>query len=256
TDVAVIKIDATGLPFVKVGDSNKVKVGEWVMAIGSPFGLENTVTAGIVSAVGRAIPQLTPFSLPNLIQTDAAINPGNSGGPLLDIQGRVIGVNTLIFSQTPRANSGVGFAIPSDTVSAVVPSLIESGVYEHPYIGISASSLTPSVARACEIEGIDRGVLVQEVLEGTPAEEAGLRGGTEACQVQGLPVDIQVGGDVIVGIDEVEVESFEDLINYLDTKRVGDTVTLRVFREGETLEVDVTVIARPDLDELELEQQP
>ncbi|MCZ7571063.1 MAG: trypsin-like peptidase domain-containing protein [Ardenticatenaceae bacterium] len=247
SDLAVIKVDVpqSVLQPVEAGSSSDLFVGQRVIAIGNPFGFDRTVTAGIVSAVGRTIQQETRFSLPNLIQTDAAINPGNSGGPLLDIQGRLVGVSTLIFSQTPQANSGVGFAIPVDTVKSVVPQLIEKGSYQHPYIGILTISLTPSVAEQCNIQGGDRGVLIQTVVEDSPAARAGLRGGTQDCQVSGFSQPVQAGGDLIVRIDDVTVESFDDLVNYLDTKQVGDTVTLGLIRDGQPTTVDVTLGPRP-----------
>ncbi|RME10752.1 MAG: PDZ domain-containing protein [Ardenticatenia bacterium] len=245
-DLAVIKVevDPSILVPVEMGSMNDLAVGDLVIAIGNPFGFERTVTTGIVSALGRTIPRATgQFSLPNLIQTDAAINPGNSGGPLLDIHGRVVGVNTLIFSQTPGANSGVGFAIPIDTVKRVVPDLIETGQFQYPYIGIQALTLTPTLAEALGTS-VQHGVLVQEVIPDSPAEKAGLRGGTEEVQIPGFGAVLK-GGDIIIGVDDVQVESFDDLINYLDTKRVGDTIRLRIVRDGEEQEVDLTLGPRP-----------
>jgi 2-alkenal reductase len=246
-DLAVIKVDvpADVLQPVEVGNSSELFVGQPVVAIGNPFGFDRAVTAGIVSALGRTIRQENRFSLPNLIQTDAAINPGNSGGPLLDLQGRVVGVNTLIFSSQPLANSGVGFAIPVDTVKAVVPQLISTGNYQHPYLGIETFSMTLGMAEQCGVTDL-RGVLVQSVIPGGPADQAGIRGGTEECSVAGLPEPILVGGDLIVRIDDVTVETFDDLVNYLDTRTVGQTVTLEVVRDGERMTVDVTLGARPD----------
>lgn len=245
-DLAVIKVevDPSILVPVEMGSMQDLAVGDLVIAIGNPFGFERTVTTGIVSALGRTIPRATgQFSLPNLIQTDAAINPGNSGGPLLDIYGRVVGVNTLIFSQTPGANSGVGFAIPVDTVKRVVPDLIETGQFQYPYVGIQALSLTPTLAEALGTP-VEHGVLVQEVIPDSPAEKAGLRGGTEEVEIPGFGI-VRKGGDIIIGIDDVQVESFDDLINYLDTKRVGDTIRLRIVRDGEEREIDLTLGPRP-----------
>ncbi|MDQ7028829.1 MAG: trypsin-like peptidase domain-containing protein [Ardenticatenia bacterium] len=248
SDLAVIQVDVDPdkLVPVELGDSTSLQVGDWVIAIGNPFGFEGSVTLGIVSAKGRAVrsPGQRPFSLPNLIQTDAAINPGNSGGPLVDMEGRVVGVNTLIFSQTPQANSGVGFAIPVETVKRVIPVLIEEGEFEHPFIGISGIELSPSFAEELGID-VDTGVLVIEVFEGSGADKAGLRAGTrEATLPNGetVPVD----GDIIVAIDGRDVRTFEDLVNYLDTLQVGDTITLTIVRDGETMDVEVTLGPRPD----------
>ncbi len=248
SDLAVIKVDVDPdvLQPVELGDSTSLQVGDWVIAIGNPFGFEGSVTLGIVSAKGRAVrnPGARPFSLPNLIQTDAAINPGNSGGPLVDVEGRVVGVNTLIFTQTPQANSGVGFAIPVETVKRVVPVLIEEGAFQHPFIGISGIELSPSLAQELGID-VESGVLVIEVFEGSGAAEAGIRAGTREVTLpngETVPVD----GDVIIAVDGREVRKFEDLVNYLDTLRVGDTITLTIVRDGETMDVEVTLGPRPD----------
>lgn len=247
-DLAVIRVDvdSDALVPVDVADSQALQVGDRVIAIGNPFGFERTVTSGIVSALGRTVRQADNFSLPNLIQTDAAINPGNSGGPLLDIEGRVVGVNTLIFSQTPNANSGVGFAIPVNAVKRVVPALISNGSFEHPYIGVQAISLTSTIADALGIEATDTGVLVTTVIEGGPADRAGMQGGTEEVTVPQFNQPVQVGGDIIIGIDDVQVEQFDDLVNYLDTRRVGDSITLTILRDGEQQTIDVELGARPD----------
>ena len=247
SDLAVIRVDVDPevLKPVELGDSGALQVGDWVIAIGNPFGFEGSVTFGIVSATGRAVRGVTGrgFSLPNLIQTDAAINPGNSGGPLVDIEGRVVGVNTLIFSQTPMANSGVGFAIPVETVKRVVPALIEKGSFEHPFIGISGLELTPTLAEQLGLD-IDYGVLVVEVFEGSGADKAGLRAGTREVTLPDGEV-VPADGDVIIAIDGREVRKFEDLVNYLDTRSVGDTITLTIVREGQTMDVEVTLGPRP-----------
>lgn len=247
-DLAVVKVDvdSNALVPVEVADSQTLQIGDRVIAIGNPFGFERTVTSGIVSALGRTVRQADNFSLPNLVQTDAAINPGNSGGPLLDIEGRVVGVSTLIFSQTPNANSGVGFAVPVDTVKRVVPALISEGGFEHPYIGVQAISLTPTIAEALGIESTQTGVLVTTVIEGAPADRAGMHGGTEEVTVPQFNQPVQVGGDIIVGIDDVTVDQFDDLVNYLDTRRVGETITLTIIRDGEQQMIDVELGARPD----------
>jgi 2-alkenal reductase len=256
SDLAVIRVEnmPDGLQPLVPGTSSDLRVGQRVIAIGNPFGFEGTMTYGIVSAKERAIPGMLPapdgegfYSLPNLVQTDAAINPGNSGGPLLDIEGRVIGVNTLIFSQNLNANSGVGFAVPIDKVTAVVPALISEGVYETPFLGLSALPvpLTPGLADQLGLENVLFGVLIESVTEGGPSERAGLRGGTESVQVPGIGRAVLIGGDVVTAIDEVPVQDFDDLINYLDRRSVGDAIVLTVIRDGEVEELTVTLGARP-----------
>ena len=251
SDLAVIRVDVAPERLHPLGlaDSSVVRVGQRVVAIGNPFGLEGTMTTGIVSALGRLLPAGggTPgggrYSIPDIIQTDAAINPGNSGGPLIDYAGRVVGVNTAIESPI-RAFSGVGFAIPSDIVRQVVPVLIETGEYEHPWLGISGTSLNPLLAEAMGLDEGQRGVLVILVIEDSPAEEARLKGSDKEVELQGQPA--QVGGDIIVGIDDVPVNQFDDLISYLVRRtRVDQVVSLQVLRDGEVVEVDVTLAPRP-----------
>jgi len=245
SDLAVIKVDVDpGLLIpATLGDSSKVRVGQTVVAIGNPFGLERTMTAGIVSAIGRVSRQASGFSLPNLIQTDAPINPGNSGGPLLDVYGHVIGVTTLIVSGTGEF-SGIGFAVPVNTVKRVVPSLIETGSYAHPWLGISGWSITPAISELLDLP-VDYGVLVGEVVEGGPADRAGIRGSTEEREVPGFSQPLPVGGDLIVGIEDREVRSMDDLVTSLAEFNVEDRVRLTVVRGGETLEVEVVLGARP-----------
>jgi 2-alkenal reductase len=254
SDLAVLRAQAMpeALRPVTVGSSADLRVGQRVIAIGNPFGFNQTLTVGVVSAVQRTVPgrisaQGGSFRLTNLVQTDAAINPGNSGGPLLDIEGRVVGVNTLIFSRTPAANSGVGFAVPVDKVKAVVPSLIADGRYETPYLGISAFSfsLTQGLAEALGLREVDRGILVQSVEPRSPAAQAGVRGGQEQITLPGFAQPVTTGGDVIVAINDRPVREFDDLINYLDTRSVGDVVTLRIIRGGQEIEIPVTLGARP-----------
>lgn len=257
SDLAVIRVEADPefLQPVATGDSAALRVGQRVIAIGNPFGFDRTLTLGVVSALGRTVPseigQTTGgnFSIPNLVQTDAAINPGNSGGPLLDIEGRVIGVNTLIYSTTGRANSGVGFAIPVNKVEAVVPELIAKGIYETPYLGISSPRdlvLTPRLAELLELENVSGGVLVDLVVPEGPSDDAGVRGSERELEVAELGGTVRSGGDVIVGIDGQLVRQFDDVINYLDTRRVGDVITLSIIRDGEPLELPVTLGARPE----------
>lgn len=245
SDLAVIQVEvpADRLRPVTLGDSGSVRPGQLAIAIGNPFGLEGTMTLGIVSAVGRVIrPGSRPFSIPNMIQTDAPINPGNSGGPLLDSRGRVIGVNTMIFSQT-GTSSGIGFAIPVNTVKRVVPELIARGRYDHPWLGISGFSVTPLAAKALGLPA-ERGALVLEVDPRGPAAQAGLRGGSRPAEYEGET--IALGGDLIVAIDGQPVRSMEDLIAYLEeARKPGDDVVLTVLRDGETQTIQVRLAARP-----------
>jgi S1-C subfamily serine protease len=242
----VLKIDVSAdqLVIAELGDSSSIQVGQRAIAIGNPFGLERTITTGIVSSVGRILPRDDSlFQIANVIQTDAAINPGNSGGPLLDSNGRVIGVNTAIRSLT-GVNSGVGFAIPVDIVRRVVPELIAVGSYRHPWVGVSGLTLTNEVVEALDLP-VENGVLVLSIEPDSPAEAAGLRGGDRTVEVLGRVLN--AGGDIVVGIDGVEVKRFDDLINYLATfANVGDIVTLSIVRDGERLEITTMLTARPD----------
>lgn len=256
SDLAVIRVEADPelLHPVVAGDSLNLRVGQRVIAIGNPFGFDRTLTIGVVSALGRTIPGEPSasgrFSLPNLVQTDAAINPGNSGGPLLDVEGKVIGVNTLIFSNAARANSGVGFAVPASKVKAVVPALISDGVYLTPYLGISSALgdviLTPTLADVLNLKNIENGVLVDTVVKGGPSDKAGVQGSQEEILVPSIGRPIKTGGDVITQIDNQLVQEFDHIINYLDTRQVGDIVTLTIVRDGETLQIPVTLGSRPN----------
>ena len=243
SDLAVIRVDvpSSRLKPVELGDSAPLRVGQRAIALGNPFGLEQTMTTGIVSALGRVIRQDSGFSLPQLIQTDAAINPGNSGGPLLDSSGKVIGVTTLIFSRS-GSNAGVGFAVPVNTVKRVVPSLIATGRYADPWLGIQGLTLTPLIAEELDLP-VEKGILVQLVVEDGPADKAGLRGSDRQVEFEGGLLG--AGGDVIVTIDGVVVEAMDDLIVYLADTMVGQTVTLTVWRDGEERKVEVTLEERP-----------
>jgi S1-C subfamily serine protease len=243
SDLAVIDIDlpASRLHPVELGDSGALRVGQRAIAIGNPFGLEQTMTAGIVSALGRVVRQQSGFSLPELVQTDAPINPGNSGGPLLDSRGRVIGVTSLIRSNS-GTNTGVGFAVPVNTVKRVVPSLIASGRYADPWLGIEAASITPLDAQELGLP-VERGVVVQGVVEGGPADRAGLRAGDRQTRAEGSPTT--ASGDIIVSMDGVPVQRMDDLIICLADKRVGQTITLTVLRNGTERAVQVTLEERP-----------
>ena len=248
SDLAVIKIDPTGYNLMPVisGDLDEMQVGMRVAAIGNPFGLNGTLTSGIISAIGRSISSLSQFNIPEAIQTDAAINPGNSGGPLFNEKGEVIGVNAQIRSES-GSNSGVGFAIPITIVDRVVPALIGEGSYEHSYIGISGSTFSPACAADLDLPLTVRGAYVNEVQSGTPAAQAGLRGGNSPSNTTLLSIcPTQAGGDLITAIEDSPVTRFDDLLIYLERyTQPGDTVVLTVLREGESIELDVTLVARP-----------
>lgn len=251
SDLAVIKVEAPQeeLSPLTLGDSDQVKTGQMVVAIGNPFGLEGTMTTGIVSGLGRTIRSLHTtttggsFTVGDVIQTDAAINPGNSGGPLLNLNGEVVGVNESIISNSDSpANSGVGFAISVNIVKRVITSLIEKGKYDYPYLGIvSANDLTLLQQEAL---GLPRstGVYVTSVSPGGPAEKAGVHGGSSDSSIDGLPK----GGDLIIAIDGRPVVTFNDLIGYLvKQKKPGDTVVLTVLRDGKELQLSLTLDKRP-----------
>ncbi len=240
-DVAVIRVDPKLAKLVPVqqGDVNQLKVGERVLAIGNPFGLSGTMTQGIVSALGRSIPAVaTGFSIPESIQTDAAINPGNSGGPLLDENGQVIGINDQIQSQS-GSSSGVGFAIPINIVQRIVPSLIQTGHYAHPYLGIAGGTYSDAWAQALGLPANAKGAYVESVVPGGPAAQAGLRAGTQNTSVvlgtdnQGAPVYLQSGGDLITAVNGQSIASMDDLMMYLEEHASpGQTATLTVLRAG------------------------
>lgn len=249
SDLAVVKVDVPpeDLVVLELGDSDAVMVGQRVIAIGNPFGLEGTMTIGIISGLGRtlesqhAAPGGGFFSAPDVIQTDAAINPGNSGGPLLNLQGQVVGVNRAIESET-GVNSGVGFAVAANTVRRVVPHLIAEGQYDSPYLGItSLSRLTLADQELLNLPH-STGVYVTSVSANGPADKAGLRAGTRPTSDPNL----RAGGDLIIAIDDTEVREFNDLLSYLiNHTEVGQTVTLTVIRDGQTLQLPVTLTSRP-----------
>jgi S1-C subfamily serine protease len=246
TDLAVLKIDvpAEALVVAELGNSSSLQVGQRAIAIGNPFGLERTVTTGIISSLGRTLPRDdSDFQIAEVIQTDAAINPGNSGGPLLDSHGRVIGVNTAIRSLS-GVNSGVGFAIPVDIVKRVVPELITHGRYRHPWVGITGSTMiTKEMVDNLDLP-VENGVLVYSVEPDSPASKAGLQGGDREVLISGRRV--VAGGDILVAIEGVEVKRFDDLINYLGSRTsVGDRITLTLIRGGEQIEVELTLEERP-----------
>jgi len=247
SDLAVVRAEnlpqeADPLP---LGDMDKLAVGQSVVAIGNPFGLEGTLTRGIISALGRNIPALTVFSIPQSIQTDAAINPGNSGGPLLNLQGEVIGVNAQIETGgITRSNLGIGFAIPVSIVRLVVPDVIQGGVHHWAWLGIRGGSLTPPLVEAMDLS-VDKGAYIAEVVSRGPASKASLHGSNRTVKVNGR--DVEVGGDVITAINGHPVNTFDDLLIYIALETgPNQEVTLTILRNGESLEIPVTLEERPE----------
>jgi S1-C subfamily serine protease len=245
TDIAVIKVDADSslMHPLSIGDSSSLKVGEAVAAIGNPFGLSGSMTAGIVSQLGRILPsQDSSFSIPDVIQTDAAINPGNSGGPLLNMRGEVIGINTAIQSATGEF-TGVGFAVPSKTISKIVPQLITEGTYHHPWMGIAGRDIDPDLTSVLGLEEA-KGFLVITVVEDSPADKAGIHGSSETVEVDG--VRYQIGGDIIVSVDRKEVRKIDDILVHLQReKAVGDSMVLQVLRDGRISDFTLILEERP-----------
>jgi S1-C subfamily serine protease len=244
SDLAVIKVDpgVTTLHPVMLGNSSALTVGEPVAAIGNPFGLSDTITAGIVSALGRELEAPGGYLIVDIIQVDAAINPGNSGGPLVNLEGQVVGVNTAIISGSGTF-AGVGFAIPSDTVKRELPDLIAKGTYIHPWLGVSGIDVSLAIAQYIGLEK-PQGFLITDVIPDSPAEQAGLQGGTELVIIEGKR--ILIGGDVIVGIDDQPVRRLNDLVVYTErNKRPGDPVTLTIIRNGQQLEKNLILGERP-----------
>ena len=257
-DIAVIKINAPAalLVPVEVGETSQVKVGQVAIAIGNPYGLSNTMTQGIISALSRSLPvesssgnsttassAAPTYSIPDIIQTDAAINPGNSGGVLVDISGKLIGITAAISSSTD-SNSGIGFVIPSEIVAKVVPALVKTGVFQHPYLGITGTNLTAELAAAMKLDAAQRGALVIDVTAGGPADKAGLKASTQTTTINGS--DIPVGGDVIVAINGQKVSDFDDLSSYIFIHtNAGETVDLTVLRGGKEVSLKLTVGTMP-----------
>jgi S1-C subfamily serine protease len=275
SDLAVLQtatnVQLNKLVPLHIGNSTSLRVGEKVVAIGNPFGLSGSMTDGIVSGLGRMLPsseqsqtipqppsendQLIPrsqtdipttFSIPDIIQTDAAINPGNSGGPLLNMRGEVIGINTAIFSNT-GVYSGVGFAIPSNTIKKVVPSLIATGSYTHPYLGVLGTNVTPEIAGDLGLQE-PTGFLVTGVTTGSPAYKSGIHAGSSLTDINQR--ELPIGGDIILEIDDKKVRKIDDILTYLEReKEVGDIVQLTVLRNGMTDRIPVTLGARPSSQE-------
>jgi S1-C subfamily serine protease len=251
SDISVLQITDTSFlstlgenstvsPLV-IGNSSNLQVGQQIIAIGNPFGLSDTMTTGIISQVGRLLPNPdTGFSIADGIQTDAAINPGNSGGPLLNMQGEVVGINTAISSST-GVFSGVGFAVPSNTITRIVPALIQQGSYAHPWLGISGGSMTPDLAQSADLPRNFKGVVVGSVQPGSPADKAGLRGISQDI----MDVNPHIG-DIITAIDRHPVKRIDDIINYIEShKSVGDNVSVTVNRSSKTTDLKVILQARP-----------
>ncbi|MFB5619715.1 MAG: S1C family serine protease, partial [Nitrosopumilus sp.] len=245
TDLAVIKVNAdlALLHPLSIGDSSNLKVGESIAAIGNPFGLSGSMTSGIVSQLGRLLPSGSGYSIPDVIQTDAAINPGNSGGPLLNMRGEIVGINTAIQSATGEF-TGVGFAIPSQTVAKIVPTLVEKGEYKHPWIGIAGRDIDPDMAEVLNLKDAI-GFLVITVVEDSPASKAGLIGSDKTIDVGG--VSYPMGGDIILAVDGIEVRKIDDILIHLQrAKSVGDEMVLEVLRDGRTTNITIVLQERPN----------
>ena len=243
-DIAVLKVEmgSTYLQPIPIGDSSHLKVGEPIAAIGNPFGLSGSMTSGIISQIGRLLPQDSGYSIPDVIQTDAAINPGNSGGPLLNMKGEVVGMNTAIQSATGEF-TGVGFAVPSNTIKKVVPVLIRDGIFHHPWMGISGSDVDPDLAKIRELNS-SKGFLIATVIEGSPAEAAGLQGVTITKEIDGreYPLD----GDIIIKIDDIVVRKISDILIHLQReKSIGDELIMTVNRDGTMIEAVLVLGERP-----------
>ena len=243
TDIAVLDIEAPAdeLEPIALGDSTNVAVGDAVVAIGNPFGLDHTATAGIVSGVQREIDSPNGFVIRDAIQTDAPINPGNSGGPLLDAAGRVIGVNSQIESSS-GGNVGIGFAVPINTANEVAEQLISDGEVQHAFLGISGADLTPEIADVLNLD-VDEGAIVQSVVNGSPADEAGIEAGDAEVTIEGQPM--RAGGDVIVAADGEPVSGMSDVIAAVDAKQPGDELELTLLRSGDERDVTVELTERP-----------
>ncbi|MGB7633320.1 MAG: trypsin-like peptidase domain-containing protein [Nitrososphaeraceae archaeon] len=249
SDIGILQITdpeffKEGVTPIKIANSSEVQVGEQIIAIGNPFGLSGTLTTGVISQIGRLLPNdVTGYSIANTIQTDAAINPGNSGGPLLNTKGQVVGMNTAIFSNT-GVYSGVGFAIPSNMLLKEIPVLIERGSYTHPWLGFTAKDLSPDIAESLGLARNYKGAAVVSVVENSPADKAGIRG--ELVKENFGGGQVVSSGDIVTKIDGLSVKSMDDVISHLDeSKKVGDKVILKVNREGKNVDVTVTLEERP-----------
>jgi serine protease Do len=262
SDLAILLIDDVPkekLFPLKLGNSSNLIVGETVAAVGNPFGLSGSLTEGIISGLGRLLPstpenifgndnRVASFSIPDIIQTDAAINPGNSGGPLLNLNGEVIGINSAIISNTGGVYAGVGFAIPSNTLKKVIPELMKNGSYPHPWLGITGVDVTPDIAKKMNVTEA-RGFLVIDVNSNGPADKAGIRGGDKIDTIDGR--EVELGGDIILAIDGNPVRKIDDILSHLEReKSVGDNITLTIIRDGIVQEKRTVLQARPDSETL------
>jgi S1-C subfamily serine protease len=246
TDIAVLKVDApqSQLHPLTLGHSSEVEVGDPVVAIGNPFGLDRTVTSGIVSALQRQIQAPNGFSIDNVIQTDAAINPGNSGGPLINAEGEVIGINSQIETGgSGSGNVGIGFAIPIDTVRAELNQLITSGQVEHAFLGISGGTITPDLARALNLP-VKQGVIVQSVVKNGPAEKAGIEGGNTTATIEGS--EVSLGGDIITEANGKKISGMEEIVEIVNKAEAGDELELTILHNGSPKTVKVTLADRPN----------
>jgi S1-C subfamily serine protease len=245
TDLALLEVNApdSQLHPLTLGNSAEMEVGDPVVAIGNPFGLDRTVTSGIVSALQRQIQAPNGFSISNVIQTDAAINPGNSGGPLINAKGEVIGINSQIETGGgSNGNVGIGFAIPIDTARSEIHQLETSGEVEHAFLGISGGTITPDIAKALNLP-VDEGVNVQSVVKGGPADKAGIQGGSTKATIEGSSVSL--GGDIITEVNGKKVSSMEEVIEIVNTAKPGDELELTILRGGKTKTATVTLGKRP-----------
>ena len=245
TDIGVVKVNAdlSLLHPLSIGDSSNLKVGESIAAIGNPFGLSGSMTSGIVSQLSRLLPSESGYSIPDVIQTDAAINPGNSGGPLLNMRGEIVGINTAIQSATGEF-TGVGFAVPSQTIAKIVPNLIENGKYHHPWLGISGRDIDPDLAKILKLDDTI-GFLVVTVIKDGPAAKAGLLGSSKTLKIDGI--EYQIGGDIILSVDGKQVRKIDDILIHLQrAKTVGDEIVLEILRDGRTTQTIITLEERPN----------
>jgi S1-C subfamily serine protease len=244
TDLALLRIDAPSseLHPLALGDSSSVQVGDPVVAIGNPFGLDRTVTTGIVSARQRQIRAPNGFAISNVIQTDASINPGNSGGPLINSSGQVIGITSQIETAGGGGSVGIGFAIPSNTAREVVSQLEQNGKVEHAFLGISGTTISPDIARALNLP-VKSGVLVEDAVNGGPADKAGIRGGSTTATIQG--VGLRLGGDIVTEVDGHKINSMDQVVNIVNAAKPGDTLDVTVRRGADTKSFTVTLGDRP-----------
>jgi len=248
TDIALLKVDAPAREFhpLTLGRSSELEVGDPVVAIGNPFGLDRTVTSGIVSALQRNIQAPNGFSISHVIQTDAAINPGNSGGPLINAAGEVIGINAQIATGGGGGNVGIGFAIPIDTVRANLEQLKETGEVEHAFIGVIGGTVTPELAKALNLP-VEEGVIVQSVTEDGPADKAGIEGGTTSATIDGE--EVRLGGDIITEVDGEKIKSMDEMIELIQESKPGDELELTIVNGDEERTADVTLGTQPQSSE-------